>query len=105
MTVDILAIVFLSTFVEGFVKYLLDVLGKTMPKKKLEKVSNYTQFVALGLGVVLAVAYEIDLPAMLFGLTSNYGLVNYIISGIVIGRGSNYLNDVISKVRDTSKSG
>lgn len=99
---DILAMLFLSTFIEGLVKYLFDVAtgvtdGKT-PNTKLEWLKPYTHFFALFLGIVLAVAYRIDIPSM-FGLMTNYGVVNYIISGIAIGRGSNYINDLISKVR------
>lgn len=99
---EILALLFLSTFVEGFVKYLFDVLtGVTdggMANGKLEWLKPYTHFLALGLGVALAIAYHVDIPTM-FGLTTNHVFVNYIVSGIAIGRGSNYLNDLISSVR------
>jgi hypothetical protein len=70
---------------------------------KLDWLKPYTHFLALAMGVGLAIAYHVDIPTM-FGLTTNYGIVNYIVSGIAIGRGSNYLNDLISSVRRSSGS-
>lgn len=86
---NIVGILFLATFVEGLVTYLFTKEGKTQPVLK---------YVALAIGVVLAIAYQIDLLAMV-GLFSNIPLVSYIISGIVIGRGSNYVNDAVSMLR------
>lgn len=105
----VIGIFFLSIFVEGFIKYIFDVLsgvedntGAT-PNQKLLSIKPYTHFVALVLGVVLACAYKIDIPA-LFGLTATHGMIGYIISGVIIGRGSNYANDLISKVRLSTKT-
>ncbi len=99
---EIFSLVFLSTFVEGLVKYLFDVVTGVedggLANGKLEWLKPYTHFFALFIGVVFAVAYRIDIPAM-FGLVTEHAFVSYIISGIAIGRGSNYLNDIISKVR------
>lgn len=102
---EILAMLFLSTFVEGFVKYLFDVITGVADGEsdsgRFAWLKKYTHFLALGLGVGLAVAYKVDIPTM-FGLTTTHTLVNYIVSGIAIGRGSNYLNDLISSVRRSS---
>jgi len=100
---DMFALIFLSTFVEGFVKYVFDVFtgvedGTPKSSDKIARLKPYTHYVALVLSVAIAFAYRVDIPAM-FGLVTNHLYVNYLISGIAIGRGSNYLNDLISKVR------
>lgn len=82
----IIAILFLATFVEGLVEYLFG---------KVEKMKPVLSYIALFLGVALAVAYKVDIPAML-GLASDFGIVNFIVSGLIIGRGSNYANDIIT---------
>lgn len=87
----IASILFLATFIEGFVQYLFSKDGVAQP---------YLKYIALVFGVVLAVAYKVDIPSML-GLVTDYGIVNYILSGVIIGRGSNYVNDVVSAVRST----
>lgn len=103
-----IGIFFLSVFVEGFIKYVFDVLSGVedntgaVPNQKLLNIKPYTHFVALAFGVVLACAYKIDIPA-LFGLTAAHSVIGYIISGVIIGRGSNYANDLISKVRLSTK--
>jgi len=89
MLSGILGIVFLATFVEGFVEYLF---------ANVETAKPYLMYIALALGVALSVAYQIDIPSTL-GLTTNYGWVNWVFSGLIIGRGSNYVNDVVSMVR------
>lgn len=86
---NLIGILFLATFVEGLVTYLFAKEGQTQPILK---------YVALAIGVVLAVAYQIDILAMV-GLYSAIPLVSFIVSGIVIGRGSNYVNDAVSMLR------
>lgn len=105
----LIGILFLSVFVEGLIKYLFDVLTgveddtSTIPNPRIVKFKPYTHFVSLLLGVVLAFAYKIDIPAALFGLTAMNSVFGYIISGVIIGRGSNYANDFISKIRASTK--
>lgn len=86
---NILGILFLATFTEGLIEYLFAKDGVSQPILK---------YVGLAIGVCLAVAYQIDLLAMV-GLHTALPLVSYIVSGIVIGRGSNYVNDVVSMLR------
>lgn len=88
----IAAILFLATFTEGLTEYIFAGVEAAQP---------YLKYVALVFGVVLAVAYHIDIPAML-GLTASFGFVNFVVSGLIIGRGSNYVNDVITGIRGKS---
>lgn len=79
-----LAILFITTFVEGLAEYLF-------------QGSKNIKFIALFFGVMLAIAYQIDIPAMV-GL-GGIPVVNWIVSGILIGRGSNYVSDIIGKFK------
>ncbi len=81
-----LSIIFLATFTEGLIEYIAGKAKKSRP---------YIKYVALAIGVALAIAYKVDIPGMV-GLTTPYLLANYIVSGIIIGRGSNYVHDVLS---------
>ena len=83
------SIFFLATFIEGLVQYLFATEGVSKP---------YLKYVALAFGVGLAIAYKIDIPSML-GIVTSYGYVNYAISGIIIGRGSNYVNDILKSFK------
>jgi len=89
-----LGIIMLATFVEGFVQYLFGESEYSRP---------YLRYIALLLGVGAAIAYKVDIPAM-FGLVTDWGMVNYVISGIVLGRGSNYLNDFIGRLRGADQA-
>lgn len=103
MDFEVLAGVFALAFLcEGvveylfvdMVKYLCAILDKWIgvaadPAKVIK-------LVAVMVGVGLCFAYSIDLITLLgLGLTSVYPWVGYVLSGIVIGRGSNYLNDFL----------
>ena len=79
------SLIFLATFVEGLTEYVFSGF-------------RGVKYIALALGVVAAVAYNVDVLAV-FGLTSGFPYVNQVVSGLIIGRGSNYLNDIISKFR------
>jgi len=85
---SILAILFLATFVEGLVQFI----------SNEDEHQPWLRYVALAIGVVVAVAFRVDIPAMV-GLAADYGVINYIVSGLILGRGSNYVNDVLSNIR------
>lgn len=87
---SIIGILFLATFVEGLVEYLFAKENAAQPALK---------YVALALGVALSIAYNVDLLAIA-GMTSAVPLVGNIVSGIVIGRGSNYVNDIVGMLRN-----
>ncbi len=84
---ELTAILFLATFVEGTTEYLFGAYTKAQP---------YLAYIALFIGVLCSVAYKVDILAYL-GLTTTIPYVGSIISGLIIGRGSNYINDIISK--------
>lgn len=57
----------------------------------------WQQVLAAFLGIVVAIAYNIDLLA-LFGFTSNILFIGNILTGILLSRGSNYIFDLIKSL-------
>lgn len=55
-------------------------------------------YTAIVLAVAVCVAYSADLLALL-GLVPAYPIIGQILTGLVIGRGSNYLNDIWERIR------
>lgn len=85
---ELAAILFLAVFLEGTLTYIT---GKS------EAPRPWIKYVALFAGVLLAIAYKVDIPSMA-GLPF-VPFVNYILSGIAIGRGSNYVNDLVTGIK------
>ena len=52
---------------------------------------------SVALGIVLSVAYKLDLPAY-FNLKSEIPYIGRILTGILLSRGSNYVFDLITKI-------
>lgn len=89
---NLLGIVLLATLIEGLITYLFGKTSEEMPLRP------WLKYVSLCMGIALAVAYEIDIPKMV-GLVSVVPLVGYVVSGLIIGRGANYLNDIMSLIK------
>jgi len=87
---NIIGILFLSTLIEGTLTYLFG--------KNQEESRPWLRYASLFLGVVLAVVYQVDVPAMA-GLTSSVSFAGYIVSGLIIGRGANYINDIFALIQ------
>lgn len=52
---------------------------------------------SIGLGIIIAVAYGLDLPAY-FNLNSQIPYLGNILTGILLSRGSNYVYDLLGKL-------
>ncbi len=91
---NIALLLFLSIFVEGFIEYFVSNPDKKQP---------WLKYVSATIGIVVAVLYKADLFA-LFGLFSSYAYVGSILTGFVISRGSNYLNDFISRINKSENT-
>lgn len=88
---NIIGLLLLATLVESFTEYVFG---------KVEKIKPFLLYIALALGVGVAFAYKVDILAMFNLHTNQY--VAYFVSGLIIGRGSNYLNDIISALRGSA---
>lgn len=95
--VVVLALV-LATLVEGFTEYIFGTLFDKVPK--LVNFKWVLMYVSLLVGVALAFYYKIDLIAL---IANNAGgdlsitPVGIILSGLIVGRGANYINDFVSR--------
>ncbi len=89
MNQDISKMIMIAILVEGIITYFNEffVSGN----------SPWQMILSLILGIVIAVAYRLDLPKHL-GLKSDISYVGSILTGILISRGSNYLFDLINKI-------
>jgi hypothetical protein len=83
----IAALLMLAVLVEGIIEHY----GSAIP-------SAYKPYAAALLAVVVCVLYNADLLAAL-GLSAGVPYVGSVLTGVIIGRGSNYLNDFVSQVR------
>lgn len=87
---NLIGIVLLATFIEGLISYIF---GGADGKERA-----WIKYITLIVGVIVSLLYKVDIFAMV-GLTAINPIVGYIMSGLVIGRGSNYLNDFIGLMR------
>lgn len=87
-------LLFLATFVEGTLKYIYE----GAPEPWHSRMKPFIPYCAMVLGISISCYYHLDILKF-FGLTLDGGLVSYLITGVIIGRGSNYLNDLVSKLR------
>lgn len=76
----------LATFVEGLVNYLVG---------KGDTPRSWVKYLALCMGILVCILFRVDIFA-LAGLVGVHPYVGYVATGLVIGRGSNYINDFVS---------
>ncbi len=91
---NIIGIILLATLIEGTITYIFGEKSET-PRPKLK-------YISLALGVGAAIAYQIDIPAMT-GLVSQSAYVGYVVSGLIIGRGANYINDIFALIQSVKR--
>lgn len=90
MNLSPLAIIFaFSTLNESIIEYLF---GSVQPLRP------YLPLIALATAVFLTFTYQINIFAMLLGIESGSPFLDFLLSGFVISRGSNFVNDLVQKV-------
>ena len=85
------ATLMLAILVEGTITHLFGESTEETPKPWL-------RWVALVFGIAAAIAYQIDVLAAL-GAPAVYPLIGWVATGLIIGRGSNYVNDFVAQMR------
>ena len=91
---ELMGIFFLAVFVEGTVEYFV---APALDKRGL---SEYVKYVAVAVGIALCIVYQVDILTRLpVNMTPVHPSIGWIISGIIMGRGSNYFNDFIGLAR------
>lgn len=92
MIENIVTIFILAAVVEAVITYVVPKNNDTQPREWLKYVSAV-------MGVAICVAYQADILATL-GVVTPIPYVGAVITGLIVGRGSNFLNDFYNKVKN-----
>lgn len=93
MQTDIFHYLLLATVSEAIAEYFFS--GVPI----LERLMKY---ISAAIGVLIAIIFEADI-FLFFGLETKYLLASQILTGLIISRGSNVLNDMIQLVYNLKK--
>lgn len=86
---EFFSILVMAIVVESVVDIIKDVF--------VNKTVMWQKIVSIVLGVVVAIGFGVDLFAM-FGLTSTIPYLGTVLSGLLMSRGANYINDILAKI-------
>lgn len=81
-------VIMFATLNESIIEYLFG---------SMEKLRPYLPLISLGTGLVLAFAYQINIMQILLNTQSGLPPLDFALSGFVISRGSNFVNDFARK--------
>lgn len=85
-----IAVVFaFSALNESLIEYLFGSVKVLRP---------YLPLLALATAIFLTFSYQINIFNMLLGTGSNSPFLDFLLSGFIISRGSNFVNDFVQKV-------
>lgn len=88
------SLVFLALLVEGAIEFFV-----ADPLKKAGKPTWFVRYVALAAGIAAAFGFRADLTAVV-GLEAPEW-VAFVATGLAIGRGANYLSDLVGRFGGT----
>lgn len=87
MTEPIVAVLALAFLAESLTEYLF-----AGPLGSLRLPSSLLRYVAVGVGVLLAWAYDLDITRDLLELTPRPSILGVVLTGIILGRGASYVH-------------
>lgn len=83
----------LATLIEGLVEYFVGTIFDHVPK--IKEWRWLTIYIPPVLGVIVAIAYQLDLLSLIVaGLPAS--TLGMILSGLIMGRGANYLHQFVA---------
>jgi hypothetical protein len=88
MAESIVAVLALAFLAESLTEYLFSV-----PLNSLRLPSRLLRYVAVGVGVLLAWAYDLDITRDLLELTPRPPILGVVLTGVILGRGASYVHD------------
>jgi len=94
MTLDALTVIVVLALVVEFATEIIKTLFSL--KKGLGKT------VAIMLGMILCVSTRTGL-LQVFGLDTYYPIIDYLVTGLIISRGSNIIHDLVSRLKSEGK--
>lgn len=86
---EITTLIIIAILVEAIVENI---------KTTYENGINGTRIIALILAIVICILTQTGI-FLLLGIDFTIPIVDYILTGIVVSRGANFVNDIISKIR------
>lgn len=86
-----IAIMF-ATLNESIIEYLFGSIKSLRP---------YLPLISLATGILLAFSYQINIFQLLLNTQSNMPALDFILSGFIISRGSNFVNDFARKALES----
>lgn len=93
---DLKSIFVLATVTESIVEYFLS------PLFDRYDLSDFLRYASMLVGVAFCVLYKVDILNQIAGLTAVSPVVGWIVSGLLLGRGSNFINDLFGLIRKDS---
>lgn len=90
----LLAIFTGSVFVEAVLDYFIP---------KSDSPREWVKYVAAAFGISFCIVYRLDLLA-LFGLVSDVTYAGAVVTGVLMGRGSNFIHDIVSLLKRMKQS-
>lgn len=64
----------------------------------VKELRPYLPLLALATAVFLTFTYQINILSTILGIESNSPFLDFLLSGFIISRGSNFMNDLVQKV-------
>ncbi len=89
MTIDALTTILLLALV---VEFATEVIKNITSIKK-----GFSKIIAILIGMILCVSTQTGL-LQVFGLDTYYPIIDYLLTGLIISRGSNIIHDLFSRI-------
>lgn len=81
-------VVIFSILNEAIVEYFFGTVVRLRP---------FLPLISLGVSVLLTFAYQVNVFSIVFGVQTNSPFLDFLLSGFIIARISNYINDLAQK--------
>lgn len=91
ITESLIVILTLSYLVESLTEYFF----------QDTKFANYQKYIAVALGLIVSFGFNVDLLVDWFGLSSSVPYLGTALTGVLLGRGSNFIHDLWKRLRAT----
>lgn len=78
-----------SALNESIIEYLLGNVAQIKP---------YLPLISLFFAILLTFAYQVNIFALIFGTMSNSPFLDFLLTGFIISRVSNFINDLAQKL-------
>lgn len=82
------AILIFAALNEAFIEYICG---------NVKQLRDYIPLISLISGIMLALVYQVNFFTQVLGIQSSAPFLDILLSGFIISRGSNFLNDFVQK--------